>query len=78
MLENVASESSRTERRVEAGSADMKSTPSVGAVLPGCHLTVADIEELREILESFGLDPVFVPDLSGSLDGHVQIGRAHV
>jgi nitrogenase molybdenum-iron protein NifN len=40
-------------------------------VLPGCHLTVADIEELREILESFGLDPVFVPDLSGSLDGHV-------
>ncbi|HNF09427.1 MAG TPA: nitrogenase component 1, partial [Pseudomonadales bacterium] len=27
--------------------------------------------ELREILESFGLDPVFVPDLSGSLDGHV-------
>ena len=41
------------------------------AVLPGCHLTVADIEELRETLEAFGLDPVFVPDLSGSLDGHV-------
>jgi nitrogenase molybdenum-iron protein NifN len=45
--------------------------PAKVAVLPGCHLTVADIEELREILESFGLDPVFVPDLSGSLDGHV-------
>ncbi|HMY96859.1 MAG TPA: nitrogenase iron-molybdenum cofactor biosynthesis protein NifN [Pseudomonadales bacterium] len=45
--------------------------PARVAVLPGCHLTVADIEELREILESFGLDPVFVPDLSGSLDGHV-------
>jgi nitrogenase molybdenum-iron protein NifN len=46
--------------------------PAKVAVLPGCHLTVADIEELREILESFGLDPVFVPDLSGSLDGHVS------
>lgn len=45
--------------------------PAKVAVLPGCHLTVADLEELREILESFGLDPVFVPDLSGSLDGHV-------
>lgn len=45
--------------------------PARVVVLPGCHLTVADIEELREILESFGLDPVFVPDLSGSLDGHV-------
>ncbi|MGB2941950.1 MAG: nitrogenase iron-molybdenum cofactor biosynthesis protein NifN [Candidatus Macondimonas sp.] len=45
--------------------------PRKVAVLPGCHLTVADIEELRETLEDFGLDPVFVPDLSGSLDGHV-------
>jgi nitrogenase molybdenum-iron protein NifN len=45
--------------------------PARVAVLPGCHLTVADIEELREILEAFGLEPVFVPDLSGSLDGHV-------
>nr|AGF34072.1 nitrogenase molybdenum-cofactor synthesis protein NifN [uncultured bacterium DX-1A-14] len=40
-------------------------------VLPGCHLTPADIEELRDIIESFGLDPVFLPDLSGSLDGHI-------
>ena len=45
--------------------------PRKVAVLPGCHLTVADLEELREILEAFGLDPVLVPDLSGSLDGHV-------
>ena len=45
--------------------------PAKVAVLPGCHLTVADLEELREILEAFGLDPVLVPDLSGSLDGHV-------
>lgn len=39
--------------------------------LMGSHLTVADIEELREISESFGLQATFLPDLSGSLDGHV-------
>jgi nitrogenase molybdenum-iron protein NifN len=40
-------------------------------VLPGCHLTPGDLDELREIIESFGLDPIFLPDLSGSLDGHI-------
>ena len=40
-------------------------------VLPGCHLTPGDIEELRDIIESFGLQPTFVPDVSGSLDGHM-------
>jgi len=40
-------------------------------VLPGCHITPGDIDELRDIIESFSLDPVFLPDLSGSLDGHV-------
>jgi nitrogenase molybdenum-iron protein NifN len=30
-----------------------------------------DIEELREIVEAFGFEPVVLPDLSGSLDGHV-------
>lgn len=40
-------------------------------VLSGCHVTPGDIDELRDILESFGLHPLFLPDLSGSLDGHV-------
>lgn len=40
-------------------------------VLPGSHLTPADIEEVRETIEAFGLKPIFVPDLSGSLDGHI-------
>ena len=40
-------------------------------VLPGCHLTPGDIEELREIIEAFGLEPTFLPDISGSLDGHI-------
>lgn len=40
-------------------------------VLPGSHLTPGDIAEIREIVEAFGLEPVFVPDISGSLDGHI-------
>ncbi|CCE11129.1 nitrogenase reductase-associated ferredoxin, nifN [Bradyrhizobium sp. STM 3843] len=40
-------------------------------VLPGCHLTPGDIEELRTIIEDFGLEPSFLPDLGGSLDGHI-------
>ncbi|RRH94534.1 nitrogenase iron-molybdenum cofactor biosynthesis protein NifN [Mesorhizobium tamadayense] len=45
--------------------------PKKVAILPGCHLTVADIEHLSEMVESFGLEPVILPDISGSLDGTV-------
>ena len=40
-------------------------------VLPGCHISPGDIDELRDIFEAFSLDPLFLPDLSGSLDGHI-------
>ncbi len=40
-------------------------------VLAGSHLTPADFTELREIVESFGLQPVILPDLS-ALDGSRQ------
>lgn len=46
-------------------------TPWQVNVLAGCHLTVGDLEEIRETIESFGLDPIILPDLSGSLDGHM-------
>jgi nitrogenase molybdenum-iron protein NifN len=45
--------------------------PNLLAVLPGCHLSPGDLEELRDTIEAFGLQPVFVPDVSGSLDGHI-------
>ncbi|MCM2474631.1 nitrogenase iron-molybdenum cofactor biosynthesis protein NifN [Rhizobium sp. CG5] len=45
--------------------------PKKVAILPGWHLTVADIEHIRETVESFGLTPVILPDVSGSLDGTV-------
>jgi nitrogenase molybdenum-iron protein NifN len=40
-------------------------------VLPGSHLPPGDIDELRDILQAFGLCPTFLPDIAGSLDGHV-------
>lgn len=40
-------------------------------VLAGSQLTPGDIEEIREIVEAFGLKPIILPDLSGSMDGHV-------
>lgn len=45
--------------------------PERVALLPGCHLTPGDLEELREMIESFGLEPLIAPDVSGSLDGHI-------
>jgi nitrogenase molybdenum-iron protein NifN len=40
-------------------------------LLPGSHLSPGDIDELREIIEAFGLTPIVLPDISGSLDGHI-------
>jgi nitrogenase molybdenum-iron protein NifN len=40
-------------------------------VLVGSFLTPGDVEVLKEIIESFGLRPVVLPDLSESLDGHL-------
>lgn len=41
------------------------------ALLPGWHLTVGDIELLRDTIESFGLDVTILPDLAGAVDGTV-------
>lgn len=38
-------------------------------ILAGCHLTPGDVEELRDIVESFGLNPIILPDLSLSMCG---------
>ena len=46
-------------------------TPWQVNILPGSHLTPGDVEEIRDTVESFGLYPIVLPDLAGSLDGHV-------
>ena len=40
-------------------------------LLPGSHLTPGDLEEIKQILEDFGLSAITLPDVSGSLDGHI-------
>lgn len=48
------------------------------ALLPGCHLTPGDVDELKEIVTSFGYKVITVPDLSISLDGHAELEAAPV
>ena len=40
-------------------------------VLCNANLTPGDLEYVVESIESFGLRPMLIPDLSGSLDGHL-------
>ena len=46
--------------------------PNQVTILPGAFLTPADVEELKETCEAFGLDPLVIPDISCALDGHVD------
>ena len=59
------------EQLVDATPADAPRIATKINLLPGAHLTPGDIDELRDILDGFGLEAVVLPDLSGSLDGHV-------
>ncbi len=59
------------ETLVETQAKDARRDPARVNILPGSHLTPGDLEELRDIVEAFGLEPSFLPDLSGSLDGHI-------
>lgn len=46
-------------------------TPQV-TIIAGSLLSPGDVDEIKEIVENFGLTPLVVPDLSGSLDGHLE------
>jgi len=41
-------------------------------LLPGAHLTPADVEELKELVESFGMTVLTIPDISNAMDGHID------
>ena len=38
----------------------------------GSHLTPADVEELVRLIRAFDLEPTVLPDISSSLDGHIE------
>ena len=56
--------------RTESGTQPGRRARQVN-VLAGAHLTPGDLEDLKDLIEAFGLSPVVVPDLSDSLDGHL-------
>ncbi len=41
-------------------------------LLPGAHLTPADVEELKGLVEAFGLTVLAIPDAANALDGHID------
>lgn len=41
-------------------------------LLPGAHLTPADVEELKGLIGAFGLEVLAIPDAANALDGHVD------
>lgn len=62
---------------VSATKIDSEEVPYL-TLLPGCHLTPADVDELKEIVGDFGFRPITLPDLSVSLDGHAELEAAPV
>jgi nitrogenase molybdenum-cofactor synthesis protein NifE len=41
-------------------------------LLPGAHLTPADVEELKAMIEAFDLTVLAIPDAANALDGHID------
>ncbi|NET02490.1 MAG: nitrogenase iron-molybdenum cofactor biosynthesis protein NifN [Sphaerospermopsis sp. SIO1G2] len=57
----------------------VKEVPKTGGIKPeqitilaGSAFTPGDIQEIEEMVTSFGLEPIFVPNLGASLDGHLE------
>ncbi|KPQ34324.1 MAG: nitrogenase MoFe cofactor biosynthesis protein NifE [Phormidesmis priestleyi Ana] len=46
--------------------------PSQVTVLAGSFLAPGDVQTIKEMVKAFGLNPVVLPDLSSSLDGHLS------
>lgn len=47
-------------------------------LLVSSAFTPGDVQELKEIITAFGLKPIVVPDLSTSLDGHLDVAYSAV
>ena len=59
------------EQLVLPTAAAARRVPDQVNILPGCHFTPGDLDELRDIFDAFGLRALILPDISGSLDGHL-------
>jgi nitrogenase molybdenum-iron protein NifN len=67
---------SGTGRRWAAAAAEPVPDGPTLPVLTGVSQTAGDLDEIAWLVGGFGLRPVLIPDLSGSLDGHLADGWA--
>lgn len=70
IIEALVPESSAQGASIE-NSSRVGLRPKQVNVLIHANLTPGDLEYVVESIESFGLRPMLIPDLSGSLDGHL-------
>jgi len=61
------------EELVDSGSSRVGQRRKQVNVLCGANLTPGDLEFISDSICSFGLRPLLIPDLSGSLDGHLGV-----
>ncbi|MEH1847168.1 MAG: nitrogenase iron-molybdenum cofactor biosynthesis protein NifN [Nostoc sp.] len=59
-------------REIPQKSSKQDACPTQITILASSAFTPGDVQEIKEIVTSFGLVPIVVPDLSGSLDGHIE------
>ncbi|MEH2027019.1 nitrogenase iron-molybdenum cofactor biosynthesis protein NifN [Nostoc sp.] len=59
-------------REIPQKSSKQDASPTQITILASSAFTPGDIQEIKEIVTSFGLVPIVVPDLSGSLDGYIE------
>jgi nitrogenase molybdenum-iron protein NifN len=59
-------------KEIPQKSDDLDACPRQITILASSAFTPGDIQEIKEIVTNFGLIPVVVPDLSGSLNGHIE------
>lgn len=45
--------------------------PNQITILVSSAFTPGDVQEIKDIVQAFGLEPIIVPDLSASIDGHL-------
>ncbi|MGC9528729.1 MAG: nitrogenase iron-molybdenum cofactor biosynthesis protein NifN [Limnospira sp.] len=50
---------------------DTDTRPQI-TILPGSMFSPGEVEEIKEIVSAFGFKPLAVPDLSTSMDGHLE------
>ncbi|MEH2261725.1 nitrogenase iron-molybdenum cofactor biosynthesis protein NifN [Nostoc sp.] len=59
-------------REISQKSDKQDACPTQITILASSAFTPGDVQEIKEIVTSFGLVPIVVPDLSGVLDSHIE------